>query len=150
MAARASALLAAMWAGVLLSIGAIGAPSAFAVLAAPDAGRIAGRMFAAEAQLGIAIAVVLLLLERRRSARFETPLFTLELGLLFGAIFCTVAGYFALQPLLAVAREGRGALSFGALHAGSAVMYAVKCLLVLALAWRLIRASGRAGIKSTV
>ena len=109
MAARASALLAAMWAGVLLSIGAIGAPSAFAVLAAPDAGRVAGRMFAAEAQLGIAIAVVLLLLERRRSARFETPLFTLELGLLFGAIFCTVVGYFALQPLMAVAREGRGA-----------------------------------------
>ena len=37
--------------------------------------------------------------------------------LALGALFCTVAGYFALQPMMADARAGRGALGFGALHA---------------------------------
>jgi hypothetical protein len=51
-------------------------------------------------------------------------------------VFCTVAGYFALQPMMAAARAGEGPLSFGQLHAVSAAFYAVKLLLVLALAWR--------------
>ena len=57
--------------------------------------------------------------------------------MLFGALFCTVAGYFALQPMMAAARAGQGAWSFGALHAVSAVFFGLKTLLVLALAWRL-------------
>jgi hypothetical protein len=47
-----------------------------------------------------------------------------------------VAGYFALLPMMAAARAGQGPLSFGQLHAVSAVFYGVKVLLVLALAWR--------------
>ena len=57
--------------------------------------------------------------------------------LALGALFCTVAGYFALQPMMAAARAGEGGLSFGALHALSAGFYAVKTALVVALAWRL-------------
>ena len=41
---RAAALLAGLWAGILLAIGLIGAPAGFATLAASaDAGRVAGR-----------------------------------------------------------------------------------------------------------
>jgi len=56
--------------------------------------------------------------------------------LALGALFCTVAGYFALQPMMAAARAGQGPLSFGQLHAVSAVFYGLKLLLVLVLAWR--------------
>ena len=57
--------------------------------------------------------------------------------LTLGALFCTVAGYFALQPMMAAARAGEGAVSFGALHGLSAGFYALKTGLVVALAWRL-------------
>jgi hypothetical protein len=64
--ARWAALLAGLWAGVLLCIGAMAAPAAFATLAPPDAGRVAGRLFAIEAHLSLALAVLLFALERKR------------------------------------------------------------------------------------
>jgi hypothetical protein len=63
--------------------------------------------------------------------------FSVNLMLLLGTLFCTVAGYFAVQPMMAAARAGQGAISFGALHAVSAGFFMLKGLLVLALAWRL-------------
>lgn len=139
---RVAALLAGLWAGVILAIGLIGAPAGFAVLATPaEAGRVAGRMFAVEAPLSLALAVVIFLLERRR-ARDEAEAgrgsqFNANMLLALGALFCTVAGYYAIQPMMAAARAGQGAWSFGALHAASTVFFALKGLLVLALAWRL-------------
>ena len=59
--------------------------------------------------------------------------------LLLGTIFCTAAGYYGVQPLMAQARLGRGAWSFAALHAVSASFYALKTLLVVALVWRFSR-----------
>ncbi len=61
---------------------------------------------------------------------------TLGLVLVLGAVFCTVAGYFGVQPMMAAARLGQGALSFGQLHAISAAFFAVKLVLVAVLAWR--------------
>jgi len=58
------------------------------------------------------------------------------MALALGTVFCTVAGYFAVQPMMTAARAGQGALSFGQLHAVSAVFFVAKGLLVLALAWR--------------
>jgi hypothetical protein len=52
------------------------------------------------------------------------------------ALFCTLAGYFALQPMLDAARAGQGALSFMTLHLLSMVFFILKTLFVLALAWR--------------
>lgn len=143
--ARTMAVAAGLWAGVLLAIALIGAPAGFAVLAErADAGRVAGQMFVREAYLSLALAVVLFILERGRARRAaeagEGSVLNAEMLLLAGALFCTVAGYFALQPMMAAARAGQGALSFGALHAISTVFYGLKTLLVLVLAWRL---SGR-------
>jgi len=45
-----------------------------------------------------------------------------------------------MQPMMAHARMGQGALSFGQLHAISAAFFILKCALVLALAWRNARA----------
>ena len=140
-ARRFAALLAGAWAGVLLCIGAIAAPAAFATLVSADAGRVAGRMFAVEAYMSLAVALVLFVIERQRSrdaaAAGTGSVFSINLLLLFGTLFCTVSGYFAVQPMMAAARAGQGIVSFGALHAISGGLFVLKGLLVLALAWRL-------------
>jgi hypothetical protein len=141
-AARFSALIAGLWAGLLLCIGGLAAPAAFAALAAPDAGRVVNRIFTQEAYLSLAVAVVLFAIERQRSrdaaAVGAGSVFSANLMLLLGTLFCTVAGYFAVQPMLEAARAGAGTVSFATLHAVSAGLFVLKGLLVLALAWRLI------------
>jgi hypothetical protein len=58
--------------------------------------------------------------------------------ILFGTLFCTVAGYFAVQPMMEAAKAGQGSVSFGALHAISSSFFLLKGVLVLMLAWRLV------------
>jgi Domain of unknown function (DUF4149) len=138
---RAAALLAGVWAGVLLCIGAIAAPALFASLVPAEAGRVAGRMFEIEAYASLGAAFVLLLVERWRSrdaARVGTgSIFSVDLMLVLAALFCTVAGYFAVQPMMVAARAGQSSVSFATLHAVSGGFFVLKGLLVLALAWRL-------------
>ena len=105
LAARFAALIAGLWAGILLCIGAIAAPAAFAMLARADAGRLVGRLFEQEAYLSLGVAIVLFAIERQRSrdaaAAGQGSVFSTPLILLLGALFCTVAGHFALLPMLA-------------------------------------------------
>jgi Domain of unknown function (DUF4149) len=135
-AARWRRLLAGSWLGALLTVALIATPAPFATLAVADAGRVAARVLASEAYLSIALGVALVLLERHVASRGDGPQLGAGLMLALGAIFCTVAGYFGLQPLMADARAGAGRLSFGQLHAASLVFYGVKVALVAALAWR--------------
>jgi hypothetical protein len=134
---RTRRLLPALWAGVLLCVALVATPAPFATLLVHDAGRVVGRVFAQEAYLSIALGAVCLLLERRAAAspegqtRLSTPML-----LVLAALFCTVAGYFALQPMMAAAKAGQGPLGFGQLHAISLVFFGGKILAVLALAWR--------------
>jgi len=132
---RTRALLAGLWAGMLLAVAGIATPAPFATLVTADAGRVVARVLASEAYLSLAVAVLLFLLERRR-ARDGGRSMNAEVLLVLGALFCTVAGYFALQPMMAAARAGQGPWSFGTLHAVSTVFYGIKTLLVLVLAWR--------------
>lgn len=135
---RAAGFLTGLWAGVLLGVGLIGAPAGFASTFPETAGRIAGRMFMQEAYLSLGLSVLLLMLRRiwqmtetRRSVLGADAL------MLLAVAFCTVLGYFGLQPVMAAARAGQGGLSFGALHGISMGLYGVKTLLLLVLAWRL-------------
>lgn len=137
---RLRALLPALWAGALLTVAAVATPAAFATLPAADAGRVVARVLAQEAHASLALGVLVLLLERRaakraaaehRGSRFSTGML-----LALGTLFCTVLGYFALQPLMQAARAGQGSLGFAQLHAASAAAYLVKTVLVVALAWR--------------
>jgi len=145
---RLAAVLAGLWAGILLCIGAIAAPSAFATLASADAGRFVGRVFMQEAYLSLAVAIVLFMVERQRSRDAAEAgsgsVFSANLLILLGTLFCTVGGYFAVQPMMAAARAGQGTVSFMALHAVSGGLFALKGLLVLSLAWRLTRLSSAA------
>ena len=140
-AARCATVAAGLWAGVLLCIAAIATPAAFAVLASADAGRVVARIFMPEAYLSLGVAIVLFAIERQRSRQVTEAgagsVFSTNLVLLLGTLFCTVAGYFALQPMMAAARAGQGSVSFMTLHAISLGFFALKGLLVLALAWRL-------------
>ncbi len=135
---RARALLAALWAGELLCIAAIAAPSAFAVLERAQAGKLVGRLFELDAQLGLACGLLLVMMERRlqRDAVAGYRVLSAELLLPLLAVFCVVAGYYGLQPMMDAARAGQGSLSFGALHAVSMLFFAIKLLAVLVLAWR--------------
>jgi hypothetical protein len=137
---RWRSLLPALWAGGLVTVAAVATPAPFATLAAADAGRVVARILAQEAYASLALGVLLLLLERlaarQRAAAGGGSLFSAGMVLSLAALFFTVLGYFAVQPLMPAARAGQGAFSFGQLHAASAVCYGLKALCVLVLAWR--------------
>lgn len=132
-----------MWLGLLLTVSLIATPSPFALLQPADAGRVVARVLLHEAYASLALGMVLLGLERviakRQSDAGKGSQFSLGMALAAGALFCTVAGYFGLQPAMAAAKAGQGALSFGQLHAIGAAFFVVKALLVLALALRATR-----------
>ena len=137
---RLARWLAGVWAGVLICIGALAAPAAFAVLVQKDAGRLVGAMLSQEAYLSLLLGVVLLVIERRRAANQADAgpgsVLNANVLILLGAMFCTIAGHFAIQPMMAMARAGQGAVSFAVLHAVSASFFALKAALIGALAWR--------------
>ena len=130
---RSQPLLAALWGGLLLCVAFMAAPSAFVVLERTQAGLVVAQLFALEANVSMAVALLLILIERRLNAGAAL---STNLLLPAGALFCTVAGYFALQPMMAAAKMGQGNLSFLTLHAISFGFYGLKTALVLALAWR--------------
>jgi hypothetical protein len=140
---RARRLLPGLWAGWLLCVALLATPAVFAQLSGAEAGRMVGRMLAQEAYTSLVLGVVMVLLERLAARRaLKEGLgsqLTAGMMLALGTLFCTVAGYFAIQPMMAAAREGQGPFSFGQLHAASAAFFVVKGMLILALAWRAAR-----------
>jgi len=137
---RLRAMLPAFWLGGLVTVAAVATPAPFALLAPADAGRVVARILAHEAYASLAFGVLALLLERvaarRQAAAGIGSQFSAGMVLALVAIFLTVLGYFALQPLMAQARAGQGSLTFAQLHLMSAVCFGLKGLAVLALAWR--------------
>ena len=139
-AALRQPLVAGVWAGLLLGIGAIAAPTAFARWPAPTPGARQSHVHARRPTSASRSALLLFLLERRRTRdAAEAGIgshVSANLVLLLGTLFCTVGGYFAIQPMLEAARAGQGRWSFGALHAVSSTLFVLKGLLVIVLAWR--------------
>ncbi|MEJ6007534.1 DUF4149 domain-containing protein [Paucibacter sp. AS339] len=133
---RLRALLAALWGGLLLTVAWVAAPSAFAVLERAQAGLVVAHLFSLEAQLSLAAGLLLMLMERRWARDRGLPAISADFLLPAGALFCTVAGYYGLQPMMAAAKAGQGPWGFMALHGVSLGFYGLKVLLVLALAWR--------------
>lgn len=136
-------LLAAVWLGLLLTVAGIATPAPFATLAKADAGRVVARVLASEAAVSLVLGAVLMGLERwrlRHAAGPDAPTgrgFTPAFGLAAAAVFCTLAGYYAVQPMMAGARAGAPGPSFAALHGVSSAFYAIKAVCVGWLAWRL-------------
>jgi hypothetical protein len=134
-------VLAGVWAGVILAVAFIGTPAGFALVPRDVAGKLAAFMLSREAYLSIAMSVVLFVVVRgqaREAARAtQGSVMSANVLLVLGALFCTVFGHFGISSAMDAAREGKGALSFGALHGISVLIFGLKGLLVLALAWRL-------------
>ncbi len=144
---RFQSWLATAWAGVIIAVGGVAAPSLFSVLERSQAGIGAGRIFTNEARLSLAVAVLLFAIERRRvrdlaeaqqSSGQTTTVMTGNLLLVLGALFLTVFGEFAMHPMIEAAKAGQPTrLSFGALHGISASLFWLKAVLVISLGWRL-------------
>ncbi|MBC7729451.1 MAG: DUF4149 domain-containing protein [Microbacteriaceae bacterium] len=144
MVERLRRLIPGLWAGLLLCIAAIAAPAVFAMLGRADdsraIGQILGRIFVVEAWTSLLLAMLLLAIERgrarKRDGASEGSVLSAEMLLVLGTVFCTVAGYFAIQPLMPAARAGLSVFSFGQLHAVSSVFFGLKFMLLVVLAWR--------------
>ncbi|MCV2370983.1 DUF4149 domain-containing protein [Roseateles oligotrophus] len=133
---RYRAVLAAIWGGFLLCVAFAAAPAAFAVLERAQAGALVAQLFAVEAQVALAAALLLILIERRLARDSGSKNLSAEFFLPAAALFCTVAGYYALHPMMEAAKAGQGSWSFMTLHAFSFAFFGLKTLAVLALAWR--------------
>jgi hypothetical protein len=140
MLSRVRTLLAALWLGLVVTLAGVAAPVLFSGLEREIAGRLAGQMFRAEAFAALGLATALFLIERRLAAQRmqsgQGSVLSMNLLLVLGALFCTVLGYFALQPMMEAARAGQGRLGFGALHGISSVLFLLKGLVLLVLVWR--------------
>jgi hypothetical protein len=121
-------VLSVLWAGSLWSVGLWVTPILFSVQ--PDrqlAGMLAGRIFSIETYVGIAVAVLALLLPGRTKFVWG-----------YLAAVLLAVNEWALRPVMMVARAHGSAvgLTFGAWHGVSAVIYLLACFAVLVLIWR--------------
>ena len=140
-------LLPGLWAGGLLCLALIATPALFALLDKAQAVLVAARLLQAEAFTSLALGVVLLVLERlrardavvqRRGSQFSTGMV-----LALGALFCTVLGYFVMQPVMTLARSGETSFSPMQAHVVSVVCYAIKTVLVLWMSLRALEKEAR-------
>ena len=138
---RLGGWLAGLWAGALLAIALIAAPATFAALPVADAGRVVGGIFAREAAVSLALSAALFWVVRARArsaaAAGAGSVVDTNVLMVLGTLFCTLAGYYAVQPMMVAARAGQGPIGFGALHGVSLGFFALKGLLTMTLAWRL-------------
>lgn len=138
---RLRAPLAGLWLGIVGCLAFMVAPTAFAQLERSQAGQLAGHLFKLEAQLSLVFAILLFVVERtwaaRRAEAGQGSRLTANLLLVLGCLFCTVLGYYALQPMMEAARAGHGRFGFGVLHGVSSGFFALKGLLLAVYAWRL-------------
>jgi len=137
-------LLPGVWFGVLLAIALIATPAASNSLDKASFGAVARAIFAREAPASLVLGVLVLVIERRdalaRHLATGVSQFSSEMVLSVGALFCTVAGYYGLEPMMEQARAGAPTgLSFMQLHAISLAFFGAKGLAVLALAWKATR-----------
>ena len=123
---------------MVAATGFLAAPLAFATLPRADAGRLAARLFGADAAIGLGVGALLLVLalhDARARAATGASRFSAEMVLVLVALFSIVAGHYATQPMLASA--GRGdAPSFAVLHGVASAFFVVKLVAVAVLAWR--------------
>jgi len=141
-AERLRRLLPGLWLGLLLTVALVATPTAFGLLDKAVAGRFAARVLATEAYASLAFGALLLAIERVSAKRAadadDGSQFNAGMAFAAAALFCTVAGYFGVLPLMEQARAGQGAFGFGALHGVSAAFFVVKVVSVASLAWRAV------------
>lgn len=136
-----------VWVGSVLTLGYIAAPVLFAMLDRTSAGSVAAQLFRIEGFLGVACALILLLIGNRM-VRSGFADYRRVRWIVAGMLLCVLIGYFGLQPFMnsmRVAAQEAGtdlahsayAKQFGMLHGLSSAFYLVESVLGLLLIWRL-------------
>jgi Domain of unknown function (DUF4149) len=125
-------MVLALWAGSLVTVCAIAAPSLFAVLADRHAaGQVAARLFLIEAVIGVGV-----------SAGFFAALATNRIAasrsvaiLIAIAAAAPLLSEVVLGPLMESARRAGDMARFGALHGVSALLFGIACLSAVTAFW---------------
>jgi len=141
---RIRLLIIGLWAGSLLTIGYLVAPTLFLIL--PDkklAGTIAGALFRNEAYLTVFCSLVLIIfflptIEKDGSFRQRKVFFYMVAAMLL----CTVIGYFGIHPFFVTLKEssdfagGMNSVNqtkFNLLHGLASALYFIQSILGVAL-----------------
>ena len=135
------------WVGSQLTLGYMAAPVLFHMLERSSAGAVAAQLFKVEGYLGVACAVVMLLIANRH-VRGGFVEYKRVRSIVAAMLACVLIGYFALQPwmnALRLAAQAEGtdvghsiyATRFGILHGVSSLFYLIESLLGVALVWKL-------------
>jgi Domain of unknown function (DUF4149) len=135
MARRAAGLLLSLWAGSLLTVCALAAPIAFAVVDRQSAGRVAAQLFFAETILAVCVATFVFI--AKRIGGFDLPR-SVGVAIIVGAI-APLASETVLGPLMQSARTAGDMARFGALHGVSALLFGIACVASVFAAWRFNR-----------
>jgi hypothetical protein len=116
-----------LWAGSLWSLAWVTSTLFYGQSDRHLAGVLAGRLFSIETYVGLAVAVLALLLPGRTKFVW---------GYLAAALLAV--NEWVLKPIMAQALQHGSAagLRFGAWHGVSAVLYLIACLAVLRLVWK--------------
>lgn len=129
---RLVAMLLALWAGSLVTVCGIAAPSLFAVL--PDrhaAGQVAARLFLIETVIGVVVsasALIAFALDRVTMTRTVAVLIVI-------AAIGPLASEVLLGPLMESARRAGDMARFGALHGVSALLFGIACVCSVLALW---------------
>jgi hypothetical protein len=131
-AQRIVAMVLALWAGSLVTVCAIAAPSLFAVL--PDrhaAGQVAARLFLIETVIGVIASACFFV--AFATNRVVTPRSVAILIVIAAA--GPLLSEVALDPLMESARRAGDMARFGALHGLSALLFGVACVCSVIALW---------------
>jgi hypothetical protein len=131
-AQRIVAMVLALWAGSLVTVCAIAAPSLFAVLADRHAaGQVAARLFLIETVIGVIASVCFFI--AFATNRLIAPRSVAILIVIAAA--APLLSEVALGPLMDSARRAGDMARFGALHGVSALLFGVACVCSVIALW---------------
>jgi hypothetical protein len=130
-AQRIAGVLLALWAGSLVTVCALAAPSLFAMLERRVAGQVAARLFLAETIIGVVVASCVLIAQRL--AGFPLPRSAL-IAILIGAL-APLSSELILGPMMQAARNAGDMARFGALHGVSAILFVIACVSTVIAVW---------------
>jgi Domain of unknown function (DUF4149) len=132
---RIAGLLVSLWAGSLVTVCGLAAPTAFAVLERRFAGLLAAQLFFWETIVGVFVVTAVFIAHRFGQFSVSRPV---VIALVVGAI-APLTSELVLGPMMQAARNAGDMTRFGALHGISALLFVIACLSAILAAWQFTR-----------
>jgi len=128
---RIAAVLLALWAGSLVTVCAVVAPTLFALLERGSAGQVAARLFFIETVIGVVVAIAVLIAQKAGGVVLPRP----ALIAIVIAALAPLSSELILGPMMQAARSAGDMARFGALHGVSAVLFVIACVSAVLAVW---------------